>query len=102
MIAVPLLATTSDSNLITIWVIVLIISAVIVLVVALLLILIWLATRSIERHALRSLQAAQQIVENTKPIWNLQETNRVAGLLLQTAQSIARVGTALANAIDRP
>jgi hypothetical protein len=94
-------ATISDSTLYTVWAIVLIISAVIILVVALLLIMIWLATRSIERYALQSLQAAQQIAENTKPIWDLQETNRVAGLLLQEAQSIAQGGTALANAVDK-
>jgi len=95
------LAAISDSRLYTVWTIVLIIAAVIILIVALLLILIWLATRSIERHALRSLAAAQQIVDNTKPIWDLQETNRVAGLLLEEAQQIARVGSALANAVDR-
>jgi hypothetical protein len=93
------LAAISDSRLYTVWAIVLVIAAVIILVVALLLTLIWLATCSIERYALRSLAAAQQIVDNTKPIWELQETNRVAGLLLEEAQQIARVGTALADAI---
>jgi hypothetical protein len=96
-----LLAAISDSRLYTVWAIVLVIAAVIILVVALLLILIWLATRSIERYALRSLAAAQQIVDNTKPIWALQETNRVAGLLLEEAQHIAQVGTALADAVGR-
>jgi len=95
------IAAASDSTLYGVWAIVLIVSAVIILVVALLLIMIWLATRSINSYALRSLQAAQQIANNTKPIWDLQETNRVAGLLLEEAQSIARAGTALANAVDR-
>lgn len=91
----------TDPTFYKVWGIVAIIGVVIVLVVALLLILIWLTTRSIERYAVRSLQAAQQIVENTRPIWALQETNHVAGLLMEEAQSIAKVGTALADAVER-
>ena len=94
------IAASSYSSLYSVWAIVLIISAVVILLVAALLVMIWIATRSIERYALRSLQAAQQIAENTTPIWDLQETNRVAGLLLQEAQSIAQVGTALADAVE--
>jgi len=101
MPVLPLTIAITDSTLYTVWAIVLVIAVVIILVVAALLIMIWLGTRSINHYALQSLQAAQQIADNTKPIWDLEETNRVAGLLLQEAQSIARVGTALANAVDR-
>lgn len=102
MINQSLILATTDATLYSVWAIVLVIAAVVVLLVAALLILILLATRSIERYALASLDSAQLIVANTKPIWALQDTNRVAGLLLQEVQSIAGVGTALADALERP
>lgn len=100
MINLPLILGTSDTALYSVWAIVLVIAAVVVLLVAALLILILLATRGIERYALASLDSAHAIVNNTKPIWALKDTNRVGGLLLQEVQSIARVGTALADALE--
>lgn len=101
MTHLPMVLGTTDSTLYSVWAIVLVITAIVVLLVAALLILILLATRGIERYALASLDSARLIVDNTKPIWALQETNRVGGLLLQKAQSIARTGTALADALEQ-
>lgn len=94
-----MMLAVKDTTLYTTWAIVAAIGVAIVLVVAVLLIAIWMTTRSIERHALRSLRAAQSIVENTRPIWALQETNHVAGLLRDEVAEIAGVGTALADAL---
>lgn len=101
MIHLPMILATADATLYSVWAIVLVIAAVVVLLVAALLILILLATRGIQRYALASLDSANLIVGNTKPIWALKETNRVAGLLLQKVRSIAGVGTALADALER-
>lgn len=94
-----MILTVSDTTLSTTWAIVAAVGVVLVLVVAVLLIAIWMATRSIEGYALRSLRAAHSIVENTGPIWALQETNRVAALLRNEVGEIARVGTALADTL---
>ncbi len=72
----------------------------IVLVVAALLVTIWLTARSIFSHAVRALNAAEAIRQNTLPIWELQTTNEVAEGLLTTVQSIETNANKLAEALE--
>lgn len=75
------------------------VAAVVVLLAASLLIVIWLTARRILRDAVRALNAAEAIRANTQPIWGLEETNAVAGEILETVQAIERKGGLLAGAL---
>ncbi len=90
----------SDAKLYTVWGIMLAVAAVVVLVVAALLLLILATARSIERHAARSLAAAERIARQTQPIWALDETNRVATDILVATQSIERHGAEIADTLS--
>jgi hypothetical protein len=81
----------------TLWTWSLIGGVLVVAVVALLLILIIRAARSIDYHANQIWEAGKQIAGNTVAIWQLEQTNAVAGDILTTAQSIAGA----AHSIDR-
>lgn len=65
------------------------IGAVVVVIVAVLLLVIIAAARSIDRHAAAIWLAGKQIAANTVSIWMLQQTNAVAGEILETAKGIA-------------
>ncbi|MFN2454323.1 MAG: hypothetical protein ABR577_08895 [Pyrinomonadaceae bacterium] len=71
----------------TIWTYSLIAGA-LVIVVAVLLIMLIAAARRVDKHASDVWQAGKQIAGNTVSIWMLDKTNRVAGEILETAQSI--------------
>ena len=75
--------------------------AVVAVVAALVLTLIGTA-RSILRNAERALDAANKIVENTRPIWELERTNSAAAQLLEEVQSIERHATQVADALEAP
>ena len=90
----------SDAELWAAWRLWVAVAAAIVLVAAALLVTIWLTARSIHRHALRALAAAEQIRTNTEPIWALQASNDVAQGLLETVESIQKKGAALAGALE--
>lgn len=58
--------------------------------------------RSILHHAGRALAIANEIVANTRPIWDLETTNRVAVQLLDGATAIAGHAAEVADLLDPP
>lgn len=91
-----------DSELYTIWYWSLVVAGIVVLLAAALLIAIILAARSILGHARQALEAAEHIAEDTKVIWALAESNRVAGEILSTAESIEANGARIVQALHEP
>ena len=77
-----------DAELYTIWLWSLVVAGVVVLLAAALLIAILLVARRILGHARQALEAARAIAEDTKVIWELDETNRSAEEILVAAESI--------------
>lgn len=82
----------SDSHLFTVWGISLVIAAVVVLLAAALLIAILLTARNILKHGAEGLDALEHIAEDTRVIWALAETNRLADEILATTESIGSRG----------
>lgn len=76
-------------------------AAVVVAVAALLLAIIGTA-RGILANAGRALEAANRIVTNTRPIWELERTNAVAVQLRDGAAAIAGHAAEVAEALERP
>lgn len=72
----------------TIWTYSLIAGAVVIVIVAVLLILLIAAANRVNTTAGNIWDAGKQIAGNTVSIWMLNVTNRVAGQILETAQSI--------------
>ena len=91
-----------DSELYTIWYWSLAVAGIVVLLAAALLIAIILVARSILGHAQQALEAAEHIAEDTKVIWALAESNRVAGEILSTAESIEANGARIVQALHEP
>lgn len=89
----------SDAELYAIWGWSLGAAAIVVLLAAILLIAILLVARSILTHAGQALEAAEEIAESTQVIWELKETNRVAGEILETAESIEERGARISGAL---
>ncbi len=58
--------------------------------------------RSILHHAERALELANEIVANTRPIWQLEQTNAVAVQLQEGAQAIEEHATEVADALEAP
>ena len=58
--------------------------------------------RGILTNARRALELANEIVANTRPIWQLEQTNAVAVELLEGARAIERHATDVADALDPP
>ncbi len=92
----------TDQQFLNYWYIGLSIAAVIVLAVAVLVWAIIATARSILRNAQRALEIANEIVVNTKPIWELQKTNQVAEQLLAGAHAIELHGGLIADALEQP
>lgn len=88
-----------DAELYTIWYWSLAVAAVVVLIAAALLIAILLVARRILAHARQALEAAEAIAEDTKVIWELDETNRTAEEILISAESIEERGERIAGAL---
>jgi len=91
----------SDAELLSIWTNSLLLGTVIIVAAAALLIGILLAARRILRLAVAALGLVETIKANTQSIWNLRETNKKAGQLLGTAESIRDHGALVAGALDK-
>ncbi|MFQ5651235.1 MAG: hypothetical protein ACE5IY_14955 [bacterium] len=89
----------NDTELFANWYLSLGIAAVVVLIAASLLIAVWLAARRILKLAVAALGLVTQIKENTRSIWNLQDTNATAAKILDTAKSIKTHGAMVAQAL---
>ncbi len=74
----------------------------VVATVAALLLAIIGTARGILSNAGRALALANEIVANTRPIWQLEQTNAVATQLLEGAQAIDDHATDIANALETP
>jgi sensor histidine kinase regulating citrate/malate metabolism len=85
-----------DAELYTIWYWSLAVAGVVVLLAAALLMAIVLVARRILSNARQALEAAEAIAEDTKVIWELEETNRTAEEILATAESIEERGGRIA------
>ncbi|MEO7392725.1 MAG: hypothetical protein ABIU58_11155 [Ramlibacter sp.] len=81
------------------WSIWLTIAGVIVVAAAALLITIIVLARRIGALAATALAVVQQIEQNTKPIWQLNATNQVAGQLLGGARAIEGNAGAIVQAL---
>lgn len=79
-----------------------VVAAGVIAAVAALLVTIIATARSILATAERGVAVANEIVEKTRPIWELDTTNRVAVELQQGAESIARHAGQIADALDAP
>ncbi len=84
----------------TIWTYSLIAGAVVIVIVAVLLIMLIAAARRVDKHAGEIWQAGKQIAGNTVSIWMLNVTNKVAGQILETAQSINSHAESIDNNIS--
>ncbi|MGI8829481.1 MAG: hypothetical protein ACR2I5_06895 [Candidatus Limnocylindria bacterium] len=92
----------TDADLFTAFAIGLAIAAVLTLVAAGLLIAVLFAARAILGHAAEALEAAQKIAADTEVIWQLDETNRIAGEILMGAESIEAHGAQIVGAVSAP
>lgn len=90
----------TDAQLYAVWGWSLVVAAVVVLLAALLLIAILLVARRILSHARQALAAAEAIAEDTKVIWELDDTDRIAGEVLEAATSIEERGGRIAAALQ--
>jgi len=93
-------AAVTDADLYRLWHIWLAIGGIIVVVAAALLVAIWVTARGIEREALGALRAVEKIGAATRPIWRLDDTNRVADELLAAARDLETHGGEIASALD--
>jgi hypothetical protein len=89
----------TDTDLYRLWHLWLAVAGAIVVVAAALLVAIWLTARGIEREARRALRAVERIRAATAPIWQLDETNRVADELLAAARDLETHGGQIASAL---
>ncbi len=78
------------------------IAAAVVAVVAVLVLTIIATAQSILSHAKHALNAANEIVTTTRPIWQLEHTNAAAAQLLTEAQAIERHSTQVADTLEKP
>lgn len=89
----------SSTDLYSLWYLWLVIGGVIVVIAAALLVTILLTARGIEREAVRALRAVERIREATRPIWLLDDTNRVADDLLAATRDLEAHGARIAAAL---
>lgn len=92
----------TDAELFTVFAWGLGIAAVLVGVAAALLAAVWFFARAILRHAAEALEAAEHIAADTQAIWQLAETNRIAGEILMGAESIESHGAQIVEAVSTP
>jgi len=90
----------TDAQLYTVWGWSLVVAAVVVLLAAALLIAILLVAQRILAHGGQALAAAEAIAEDTKIIWKLDETNRLAEEVLETATHIEERGGHVAGVLQ--
>jgi hypothetical protein len=89
----------SNGHLFTIWGISLVVAAVVVLLAAALLIAILVVARSILYHGSEGLESLQKTADDTRVIWALAETNRLADEILATTESIASRGVRIVDGL---
>lgn len=89
----------TDAELYNIWFIYLGVAVVVVVIAAALLLAVLSAARSIEKGATVALGMVEQIRDNTKVIWALQDTNEVAGQLRDGASAILGNAVAIIEAL---
>jgi len=74
----------------------------VVVAVAALLLTIIATARGILGNARRAITLANDIVANTRPIWELDQTNAVATQLLDGIEAIGQHATEVADALETP
>ena len=89
----------TDADLLRLWYLWLAIGGAVVVVAAALLVTIWLTARGIAREARRALVAVERIGAATRPIWSLDDTNRVADELLAAARDLETHGAEVASVL---
>tara|TARA_R100000935_G_scaffold21665_1_gene40101 strand:- start:13687 stop:13974 length:288 start_codon:yes stop_codon:yes gene_type:complete len=82
------------------WYIGLAIAVLIIIIAAILLIMIWVASKRILKLANAALGLVVQIKENTKSIWELQDTNKVAVSILNEAKNIRDHASLVAGSLE--
>ncbi len=82
------------------WGVWLAVAGIVVVAAAALLIAIVVLARQIAALAATAITVVEQIEENTKPIWQLNATNHVAGQLLGGAQAIEANAGAIVGALS--
>jgi hypothetical protein len=82
------------------WYIGLAIATLIIIIAAILLIMIWVAAKRILKLANAALGLVIQIKENTKSIWELQDTNKVAVSILNEAKNIRDHADLVAGSLE--
>ena len=90
----------TDAQLYAVWGWSLVVAAVVVVLAAILLIAILLVARRILVHGGQALAAAQAIAEDTKIIWKLDDTNRLAEEVLEAAAHIEERGGHIAGTLQ--
>ncbi|MCA1607190.1 MAG: hypothetical protein LC775_17375 [Acidobacteria bacterium] len=88
-----------NMDTIRLWTYSLIAGAVVIVIVAVLLIMLIAAANRVNHNASNIWDAGKQIAGNTVSIWMLNVTNRVAGQILETAQSINSRAESIDNTI---
>ena len=89
----------SSAELWAAWRLWMLVAAVIILIAAGLLITIWLTARSIVAHATRALRAAEAIRDDTRAIWQLQNTNEMAEEIRDTVCDVETKAKKLVDAL---
>lgn len=89
----------TDAELYNLWFLYLGAATVVVVIAAVLLLAVLAAARSIEKGASAALGMVEQIRDNTKVIWALQDTNAVAGQLRDGAAAILSNAGAIVKAL---
>lgn len=88
-----------DAALFNTWFLALGIAAVVVVIAAGLLLAVLTTARSIEKGAAGALGLVQEIRENTQVIWALQDTNKMATQLDESAEAILNNAGEIAQAL---
>jgi len=83
------------------WMVWIAIGSIIVVAAALLLISVIVAARRIEKLAKTALVVVADIEQNTKPIWQLNSSHKVAGDLLSGANAIKGNASAIVGALSK-
>lgn len=88
-----------NMDTLTLWTYSLMAGVLVIVIVAILLILLIAAANRVNKTASNIWDAGKQIAGNTVSIWMLNVTNRVAGQILETAQSINMRAESIDNTI---
>lgn len=95
-------ACMTEKQFLTYWYRGIAIAGGVVVTVAALLLVIIATARNILKNAQRAIAVANDIVANTRPIWELEQTNAVAAQLLDGADAIERHAAEIADGLESP